>query len=180
MKTRNISTVFLLAMSLGVAGCAGTPSGSPSTPTSSTTDGDTVNAGLTWQEAKKSTQAMELEIANLIPRTVAISISQQKTGTLFSCDRAQHQWLGSTTVKVASGTNIETIIRSVESHYEGEKYQVSTGKDVDGKYRIQISKEEDSPENYVMGEGLNPDEVWISSASNCFTLPPGVYPGGKF
>jgi len=35
-------------------------------------------------------------------------------------------------------------------------------------------------ENYLVGGGVKPNEIWIDSGSPCFTLPEGIYPGGDF
>ena len=46
---------------------------------------------------------MELEIVNLIPKDVVVSINQGKKGSLLSCDKARHSWNGDTAVKVVPG-----------------------------------------------------------------------------
>lgn len=70
-----------------------------------------MKAELTWQEAKAQAQAMELEIAALIPKDAVISIDQKKKCMLLSCNKAQHKWKGSTTITVADGTKIESIVK---------------------------------------------------------------------
>ncbi len=138
-----------------------------------------MNAELTWQEAKAHTQAMEAEIAALIPKDAVLSIDQKKTGTLLSCNETQHHWAASTTVTVAEGTEIEPIVKTIEAHYRENGTEVSVDRDVNENYQIQI----DPPapgESYLVSEGFSPNEIRIASGSACFTLPEGIYPGGDF
>ncbi|MET4097408.1 hypothetical protein [Arthrobacter sp. UYCu712] len=137
-----------------------------------------MKAELTWQEAKAHTQAMELEIAALIPKDTVTSIDQKKTGMLLSCNRTQHKWKGSTTITVAEGTKIEPIVKDIEAHYRANGTKVSADRSVNDNYRIQIDL--GAGENYIVAEGLAPNEIRIASGSACFTLPEGVYPGGDF
>ncbi|WP_394247748.1 hypothetical protein [Arthrobacter pityocampae] len=138
-----------------------------------------MEAELTWQEAKARTQAMEREIAALIPEDAVFSIDQKKTGTLLSCNETQHHWAASTTVTVADGTEIEPIVKAIEAHHRESGAKVSVDRNVNGSYRVQI----DLPapgENYLVSEGFSPNEIRIASGSACFTLPEGIYPGGDF
>lgn len=138
-----------------------------------------MKAGLTWQEAKAHTQAMELEITALIPKDAAVSIDQKMKGVLLSCNKTQHNWNGSTTVMVAEGTKIDPIVKDIEAHYRANGLKVSVDMDIDEKLLIQI----DPPapgESYLVGGGVKPNEIWIDSGSPCFTLPEGIYPGGDF
>ncbi|WP_432244839.1 hypothetical protein ACRB8A_13190 [Arthrobacter sp. G.S.26] len=138
-----------------------------------------MKAELTWQEAKAHTQAMQLEIAALIPKDAVILIDQKKKGVLLSCNKTQHNWNASTTLTVAEGTELEPIVGAIEAHYRANGAKVSVDRNVDENYRIQI----DPPapgEIYIVSEGLSPNEIRIASGSACFTLPEGVYPGGDF
>ncbi|MET4097405.1 hypothetical protein [Arthrobacter sp. UYCu712] len=138
-----------------------------------------MKAELTWQEAKAKAQAMELEIAALIPKGTVTSIDQKKTGVLLSCNKTQHNWNGSTTVTVAEGTKIEPIVKDIEAHYRANGTTVSADRNVNDNYRIQIDPYAPG-ESYIVSEGFAPNEIRIASGSACFTLPEGVYPGGDF
>jgi hypothetical protein len=173
---------LLLVGLIGLTGCAGNPNADPTeppAPTAAQTQEEPMEAELTWQEAKAHTQAMEREIATLIPKDAVLSIDQKKTGTLLSCNETQHNWNASTTVTVAEGTEIEPIVKTIEAHYREIGTEVSVDRDVNENYRIQI----DPPapgENYLVSEGFSPNEIRIASGSACFTLPEGIYPGGDF
>ncbi|QWC11352.1 hypothetical protein KKR91_07315 [Arthrobacter jiangjiafuii] len=173
---------LLLVGLLGLAGCAGNPNADPTeppAPTAAQTQKEPMNAELTWQEAKAHTQAMEREIAALIPKDAVLSIDQQQTGTLLSCNKTQHHWAASTTVTVAEGTEIEPIVKTIEAHYRANGTEVSVDRDINENYRIQI----DPPapgESHLVSEGDSPNEIRIASGSACFTLPEGIYPGGDF
>lgn len=138
-----------------------------------------MNGELTWQEAKAKAQAMESEIAALIPKDTVVSIDQKTKGVLLSCNKTQHKWKGSTTITVADGTKIESIVKDIEAHYRANGLKVSVDMDIDEKLLVQI----DPPapgENYLVGGGVKPNEIWIDSGSPCFKLPEGIYPGGDF
>jgi hypothetical protein len=182
MRARSGALTLLLVGLIGLAGCAGNPNASstePTVPNAAQTPEEPMEAELTWQEAKAHTQAVEREIAALIPKDAVISIDQQKTGVLLSCSKTQHNWNASTTVTVAEGTEIEPIVRTIEAHYRAKGLKVSVDIDIDEKLLVQI----DPPapgENYLVGGGIKANEMWIDSGSPCFTLPEGVYPGGDF
>src|SRR4051812_5986647 len=109
--------VLLLAATMVLAGCAGIPRGTPieaPEPTATKTQEDPMHGELTWQEAKAKAQAMELEIAALIPKGTVVSIDQKKKGVLLSCNKTQHKWKGSTTITVADGTKIDSIVKDIE------------------------------------------------------------------
>jgi hypothetical protein len=181
MRVPHHAVLLLLAGSMVLAGCAGSPGGTPSeppVPTATKTEEEPMNDDLTWQEAKAKAQAMELEIAALIPKDTVVSIDQKKKGVLLSCNETQHNWNASTTVMVAEGTKIEPIVKDIEAHYRANGLKVSVDMDVDEKYRIQISL--GAGENYIVAEDLAPNEIRIASGSACFTLPEGIYPGGDF
>ena len=174
--------LWLVAGSIGLAACAGNPNtGSiqSTVPTPAKTQEEPMKAELTWQEAKAHAQAIQLEIVALIPKNAVISIDQKKKGVLLSCDKTQHNWKGFTTITVAEGTEIEPIVRAIEAHYRAKGTKVSADRNLNEDYRIQI----DPPapgENYIVSEGLAPNQIDIDSGSPCFTLPEGIYPGGDF
>ncbi|WP_284986400.1 hypothetical protein [Arthrobacter sp. fls2-241-R2A-172] len=173
--------LLLLAGSIGLAGCAGNPSVSSTestVPTAADTQEEPLITELTWQEAKAHTQTMELEIAALIPNNNLVSIDQKKAGMLLSCNSTHHKWKGSTTITVVEGTNIEPIVKDIEANCRAKGTKVSADRNVDGDYRIQIDL--GAGENYIVAEGLAPNEIRIASGSACFTLPEGIYPGGDF
>ncbi|WP_219815685.1 hypothetical protein [Arthrobacter sp. SX1312] len=187
MRARSDAMALLLVGLIGLAGCAGNPNADPTEPpepTAAQTQEEPMEAELTWQEAKAHTQAMQREIAALIPEDAVLSIDQQQTGTLLSCNETQHHWAASTTVTVAEGTEIEPIVKTIEAHYRANGTEISVDRDEvdrneDEIYRIQI----DPPapgESHLVSEGLSPNEIRIASGSACFTLPEGIYPGGDF
>ncbi|WP_411734132.1 hypothetical protein [Paeniglutamicibacter sp.] len=133
---------------------------------------------LTWQKAKAQSQAMELEIANLIPEDNVVKIEQKATGILFECGEAQHRWKGSAAVTLSAGTDPEPIVRAIEAHFQDSRFNLKTGPDIVGDYRVQL-RSPDTSENYIIVKD-GPGEVRIASGSPCFALPEGVYPGGDF
>ncbi|MDR6638256.1 glucose/arabinose dehydrogenase [Paenarthrobacter nitroguajacolicus] len=180
---RGAMALLLVAGSIGLAACAGNPNtGSiqSTAPTPTKTQEEPMKAELTWQEAKVQAQAMELEIAALIPKDAVISIDQKKKGMLLSCNKAQHKWKGSTTITVAEGTNIEPMVKDIEAHYQGGLFGVRNRLDIRGSYEVQMIARSGSGENYIVAEGLAPNQIDIDSGSPCFTLPEGIYAGGDF
>lgn len=133
---------------------------------------------LTWQDAKVSTQAMELEIVERIPEDQVVHIEQKEKGTLFSCDAEHHNWHGATTVTLQEGIEPEQVVRAVEASFADSLFQISVDRSVLGYYRVQLIAP-NLEESYLFSED-EPNKIRIDSGSACFTLPEGVYPGGEF
>lgn len=103
-----------------LTGCVGALAGTPTDGASSSAGApSTVVSEVSLEEAKETAQAMELEIAGLVPSEVVVSVDQMPKGTLFSCSETEWRWKGATTVTVRKGTDIEAIVRAVQVHYEG-------------------------------------------------------------
>ena len=177
IRTRFVA-IAAVALVAGLSGC--TTSDRFGEPTSATPgkEGVSVESELTWQEAKAQSQAMELEIAELIPEDKVVKVEQKATGILFECGEAQHLWKGSTAVTLSAGTDPEPIVQAIEAHYQDSRFTIKTSTSVTGNYRIQL-RSPDTSENYIIVKD-GPGEVRIASGSACFTLPEGVYPGGDF
>lgn len=140
--------------------------------------GSNVVQGLTWEEAKASSQKMELAIASVIPTSDVVGVAQQPQGTLLSCDKGGHLWAGRTEVKLTPGTDIDTILREIQKHYSNFQFKELADKDIKGQLRLQLVAA-DGVANYLISHG-EPDTVEIDSGSKCFVLPEGTYPGGDF
>lgn len=136
-------------------------------------------SNVTLEEAKAEAQAAELELASLIPEDVVASIEQKPDGTLFSCDEERHRWKGSTTVVLVPEADTTAVVKQLESDVRDEgRFSVESWVDVTDTYSVQLTLP-GSVENYIFSEG-EPHTIRIASGSVCFTLPEGVYPGGKF
>lgn len=167
--SRSIASTMALLVLLGSTGC-----GNATEPA----EKEAMSEKLTWQEAKASTQATELEIAALIPKGVVVKVDQMKDGTLFSCDTEQHNWHGATTVTVVEDTEIEPIVKALEEHYQDSRFNTGNRLNVLGDYEAEISSPE-TAEIYLVAED-DPNTIRIASGSACFTLPEGTYPGGEW
>jgi hypothetical protein len=143
------------------------------------TNGGEVDDSLTWQTAKKETQATALEIAQLIPSEQVALVEQNPEGVLLSCDSERHQWTGLLTITVAEGASVTDIVASLADHFRsGDEYTLDDYGSGDSADFQLIAK--DREENYIIGPGIRDGQVEVSAASTCFTLPDEVYPGGKF
>lgn len=161
----------LALIMIGLAGCAQSE-GHHDEPSS-----------MTWEEAKKATQARELAIVALIHADQVAQVDQHEKGGLFRCSESQHRWKGITSVTLAPGTDAEAVTKSMEARVAGlfgdeGAFNVTSRRDIAEKY---VAKVESSTttEAYLFGEG-EPGTIVIDSWSACFTLPEGVYPGGDF
>jgi hypothetical protein len=168
-------TAAVLVLLVAVTGCT---TGAP-TSTAETEGNAPVESELTWQDAKSKAQAMELEIAGLIPEDKVAKIEQPETGLLFSCSETQHNWTGSTIVALSNGTEGEPLVKAIEEHYQDSRYDLKTRLDIAGEYEVQL-RSPDSAESYLVSGGWDPNAIRISSGSACFTLPDGVHPRGDF
>jgi len=136
-------------------------------------------SGLTWEDAKASTQAMEKEIVARIPSAEVSAVDQMSTGILFSCSDDRHVWKGGTTVTLVPGVDAEAVVRSLEDSFANDRFDIRTRQDFDGNYEVQLVAP-DGEENYLFSRDRGGDTLSIRSTSACFTLPAGVYPGGDF
>ncbi len=170
-----LSVAVLVLVMAGLSGCSGSyPWGKSKKEL----------PAVTWQEEKAKTQAMMREIAAQVPEGVSINAEVKEAGTLFGCNQTGpnreklHSWTGSATVTVTPGSNIESIVRGVESHYREVQYSVEIDRSVLGNYRIQM-KPPGEKSSYIVTKG-DSDQIRIAGWSECFLLPEGLYPGGSF
>ncbi|BAJ75782.1 hypothetical protein MTES_2818 [Microbacterium testaceum StLB037] len=135
---------------------------------------------LTWEEAKASTQATEREIVSLIPAEEVAAVDQLPEGSLLSCNEGGHAWLGGTKVTLVPGVHAEDVVRALETRFTDGRFDIRTRRNIDGDYEVQLLATSNERENYIISRYKADDTIDISSASPCFTLPEGVYPGGTF
>ena len=95
------------------------------------------------------------------------------------CGRRSHSWNGSTIVTLRNEVDAEEVVTALEPQFAGGPFDVRTRRNIADKYEIQLVAP-DRTENDIIAEGVTPGTIRISSASPCFTLPDGVYPGGTF
>ncbi len=138
---------------------------------------------MIWEQAKADAQETEMAIARLIHQDRVANIDQHESGSLFSCDETRHQWTGITYVTLAPGSDVEGIVKDMQGRL-GEVLRTSTDftvtsyRDMFDDYTVEAQARA-SAEAYLFG--ADDDKVIsIESWSVCFTLPEGVYPGGKF
>ena len=159
--------VLVIATSIALTACVST--GEPE-DSNKETERPVAMSEVSLEEAKTQTQAMELEIAGLVPSEVVMSVDQMPKGTLFSCSATEWTWYGATTVTVVEGTDIEEIVRSVQTHYEGSRFEMRTRLNVSNHFEVHLMSPE-TAENYIVAEGSAPNEIRIASGSFCFALP---------
>jgi hypothetical protein len=136
--------------------------------------------GLTWQEAKRQTQATELEIASMIPEDQVVSLEQPTKGILLSCDSDRHQWAGFTRVALIAGADVDGIVRVLADAFRDRgEYTVKSYTDITDRDKFQLIAQ-NREETYIVGPGIDRGNIEIDSGSACFTLPEDVYPGGDF
>ncbi|WP_187976585.1 hypothetical protein [Mycetocola sp. JXN-3] len=182
MRQLNLGAVaIVVGLTVCLSGCVSPERGvENSRSVSPTIDKEAeMNPGLTWEQAKGDSQRMELEIADLVPKEVVVSIEQREKGSLFSCTATEHNWNGSTIVRLVPGTAIDPITRVLGEHYRESKWSVNGYIDMAGDYMVQLTSRPRG-ESYLFGAGVKPDTIRVGSSSKCFTLPEDVYPGGSF
>lgn len=158
-------------MAVALAGCA------------QASGGEEMSTGLSWEDAKASTQSMELEIAALAPKQEVVDIAQNEKGGLFSCGATRHTWKGATIITLGPSADPEAALKSIESQLEEllqERggFAVTNRLDYFGDYAV-VAESTSSAEAYLLDQGKS-GTIVIDSWSECFTLPEGMYPGGDF
>ncbi|QNA91547.1 hypothetical protein G4G29_02180 [Microbacterium sp. Se63.02b] len=160
-----------MAIMMGLCGCSGAKVPPERNPDRS------------WEEVKASTQAMEREVAALVPDKDVVRVDQNEKGGLFSCDETRHRWTGITTLTLVPGVDIESLLKTLEGqiadalHHRGE-FTVSHRSDIFGDYAL-TAQSKTTGEAVLLGQG-DEGTIVIDSWSVCFTLPEGTYPGGDF
>ena len=142
-------------------------------------DEEPVDPDLTWEEAKAAAQETEREIAALIPEDAIVSIEQQETGILLSCDEESHNWNGFTTVSVTPGADVDALAQQLEAHFDSDaRFESRSWTTLGETYAVQLMAV-DTAENYIISHDER-GKLRIESGSECFILPEDVYPGGTF
>jgi hypothetical protein len=158
-------TASALAFVLG--GCASNraePAPSPSAP-------------FSIADAKLQAQTMEDRLAAEVPSANVASTDQQAEGVLLSCANGQHQWTGRTTVTVQGETDFTAILDATfEKWHAKHGFEAERSRAGDGAPEVQIFANDGQV--YLVGPTVAGDRYLIASASACFTLPKGTYPGG--
>lgn len=141
------AAVLVLTAAVFLVGCTMSAKPDP-TPTHTA-------AGLTWQEAKKTTQAVEKQISGSIDPADVASITQQPKGSLLSCTADTWQWAGSTTVVLKSPDDITAVLAQMQAHWSAQPGFVTTaGNDsADGSPTLDVRRGD--VEGYLVG--LSPD-----------------------
>lgn len=163
-------TLLLLALSIGAAGCG--HSGSAPTTRSSEPE-------FGWEEAKAAAQETSMELAELLPKSHVVSVTQSPTGILLSCGRDLHQWTGYTFVELHKRTDVEGAVKVIESRVSKNQFDVWSGRSELGSYTIQLSSIRTGAV-FVIMRGVEPEVIRIRAASKCFSLPDGELPVGRF
>lgn len=135
---------------------------------------------LTLEEAKKTTMAMELELAAMVPADIVTSIDQHPTGVLLSCqgDRV-YQWAGQTNVVVSSPPDSGAIVDAIVARYlKTEEYTASRDQRIDNQPRAQVLGAYGA--DYLIGPSGDNTAIGISSFSPCFVLPEGMSSDGSY
>lgn len=134
---------------------------------------------MTLDEAKAEAQAMELEIASMIPAESVHSVDQKPKGVLLSCETTQYSWNGSTTVTLTPEADAEDVVKDLEASFASDdRFESTNWIGPTGKFRVQLISVETAA-NYILGEG-EAGTIVIDSGSRCFTVAKDFYPGGTF
>ena len=151
------SVIGLLVGLLALAGCA-QPAERPS-----------------FAEVKAATQSMERELAGATPEGVFVKFAQAGTGELSVCRRSWYRWHGDAVITVAAGTDTDAIIQDFEDHFTKAGYETHSDPDVFRQHRLGITDPETGTTVRV-ATGFAPDQIRLSSASECFFSPGGEAP----
>lgn len=152
------------------------------TSCSSPTEGSDMAESLTVEDAKKTAQDMETELAAFIPGDLVASIDQRPTGVLLRCStEGSYQWTGSTTVRIVPGKRLDAgaVTAAIVAAYDGKNSLAAVVETTsDDEPRAHIVGVAGS--GYLVSEEPDRTAVRIASFSPCFTLPEGMSPADKY
>ena len=90
--------------------------------------------GLSIEQAKATTQAVELEIVAVVPPEFVGSVEQRPDGVLLSCDGGKgHQWTGQTQILLDGDPDVSDLVTIIgdsfaaKTEYEVDRTQTSDG-----------------------------------------------------
>ncbi len=135
---------------------------------------------MTVEEAKAIAQAGELEITTHAPEELVVSVDQNATGTLLSCDGDRnYMWAGGTIVTLTQDADVTEIINDIHSDYAGrDGWTARREESAQGAPLVIL----DGPnqDGYLAGGDAEQSTIEIHSYSPCFHLPDGQSPRGDF
>jgi hypothetical protein len=136
-------------------------------------------ASFSIADAKKQAQSMEDRLAAEVPSEDVASTDQQAKGSLFSCADGQHQWIGRTTITVQGDPDFPAILDATFEKWNGKDgFKAERSWAGDGAPEVHLIANDGQV--YIVGSSIEGDRFFIDSASTCFTVPKGIYPGGSW
>ncbi|MFC4138090.1 MULTISPECIES: hypothetical protein [unclassified Microbacterium] len=158
------ATLLATLMIFGLTGCAQT---SPE---------DTLNV----EEAKAIAQAGASEISEHVPAELVVSVKQNATGVLLSCEGDRnYTWTGRTVVTLTEDADVTDVIDGIYSVYADQEGWTARRKEsAHGDPQVII----DGPDSngYLITGDAEPSTIDLDSYSPCFHLPDGQSSRGSF
>ncbi|MBZ4485936.1 hypothetical protein LQ938_09855 [Microbacterium sp. cx-55] len=169
---RAVVAVIALASALLLSACTGGKD--------NVDDAYDVDEALSVVDAKQTTQAMELELAALVPQDAIASIDQNDVGVFLGCgpDRAV-QWAGHTMVFLQGEVDTAAIVDyAVAKYASNDPYTAVLETAVDGSPSAHVLGPHGS--GWLMTPSTDLTQIEILSFSPCFRLPDDIHPSDKY
>ncbi|MBM3714919.1 MAG: hypothetical protein FJW64_04155 [Actinobacteria bacterium] len=137
-----------------------------------------VDNDLTVDEAKQSTQSVEILIADAIPLQFVDSVAQKPKGLFLSCGQGGHSWTGSLRVEIIGNPQAEEVLGPVVAEFAGRDDFSTSMRQAQGDAIVDVRSGEGGLwiVRYLREDGL----VVIHSGSPCFHLPDDIWPGDHY
>lgn len=133
--------------------------------------------GMTVEDAKSMTMAVEDDVVASVDRAVLGEIHQGETGILLSCSTESHRWAGGVDFFVEDGADMLELLQDIEESFATrDDFSVDRELDINGNETLTLR----GPDGLVLtvSQWRREGFIGVLSFSPCFELPEGTYPGG--
>ena len=134
---------------------------------------------LTVAVAKARVLAEERRLVSAIPTEYVESHQQLNESYLISCVAGGYTWPDQGSVRLKGEPDIHRLLADIAKLYEKDSgFTVQWGHTFDGAEALTITAT--SGASYLVAPWHNDSELQIATFSDCFTLSPDEWSGGKF
>ncbi|WP_153004681.1 hypothetical protein [Microbacterium testaceum] len=141
--------------------------------------GDAVDDGMSPEDAKRYTQAVEREIVDAMPNQFVRTVLQKETGTFLPCSRdGAEQWAGGLTAQIQPGVDPDAVLDPIEEHFANVDELTVSRREDSGNVLVEVVGPHRSA--WVVRYDAKRAEAYLTSFSPCIRLPSDIWRGDKF
>ncbi len=134
---------------------------------------------MTLDEAKSKLLALQHDIIGMVPQDLVVSVFENDTSSLLSCDGADRKkWTGTGQVALQPGLDRDGFLDDVRDMVSGQPgWTAKDAQDGDGARTVDIVHDDGT--HLIVGIWDGPESLQIDGFSACFDFPEYQY-GEKY